>query len=402
MFLIEISLSFSRYAHGPVPLQSQRYATSQDIINSITSIQQEISKYKPCLTQVTLHSWTFLGPGPANWGQFKGNFRRCFSSTGVVQHSSQLCHCCTFSRWHPHAGSNAANYQSWVCDTHFEQRVWNVLCIYSYSESLWIPEMVPTDVQGELKHLYTAAGELLRHFWSCFPVNTPFLEEKVRNLHPIAGAVVARVHKNFSFFAFKVIKMKSNLEKFQMTKIFPFKEKIQRQYLSTNVSLWVPHECSHECQQVSVNPSKCCHSSRAIWRTCCRQPTASFMPGKHGVWWGKLELRAEDMDVFCSNGLITIGNSPKVTRKRRGFAGCLMRTFTWTVLQQRLNCNLPITNLSNGIVPFVCIFLVFDRWEFSGPLKCWIKTKFCRGYSGKRSGRTEEVWGLEVFGVSFF
>lgn len=40
-------------------------------------------------------------------------------------------------------------------------------------------EMVPNDVQGELKHLYTAAGELLRHFWSCFPVNTLFLEEKV-------------------------------------------------------------------------------------------------------------------------------------------------------------------------------------------------------------------------------
>lgn len=41
--------------------------------------------------------------------------------------------------------------------------------------------MVPTEVQGELKHLYAAAGELLRHFWSCFPVNTPFLEEKVTN-----------------------------------------------------------------------------------------------------------------------------------------------------------------------------------------------------------------------------
>lgn len=44
------------------------------------------------------------------------------------------------------------------------------------------PEMVPTEVQGELKHLYVAAGELLRHFWSCFPVNTPFLEEKVTNV----------------------------------------------------------------------------------------------------------------------------------------------------------------------------------------------------------------------------
>lgn len=43
-------------------------------------------------------------------------------------------------------------------------------------------EMVPSEVQGELKHLYVAAGELLRHFWSCFPVNTPFLEEKVINI----------------------------------------------------------------------------------------------------------------------------------------------------------------------------------------------------------------------------
>uniref|UniRef100_A0A672H267 General transcription factor IIH subunit 1 n=1 Tax=Salarias fasciatus TaxID=181472 RepID=A0A672H267_SALFA len=74
-----------------------------------------------------------------------------------------------------------------------------------------INQMVPAEVQGELKHLYVAAGELLRHFWSCFPVNTPFLEEKV-------------------------IKMKSNLERFQMTKLHPFQEKIQRQYLSTNLT----------------------------------------------------------------------------------------------------------------------------------------------------------------------
>jgi len=41
--------------------------------------------------------------------------------------------------------------------------------------------MIPSAVQGELKHLYAAAGELLRHFWSCFPVNTPFMEEKVND-----------------------------------------------------------------------------------------------------------------------------------------------------------------------------------------------------------------------------
>lgn len=53
--------------------------------------------------------------------------------------------------------------------------------------------MVPNDVQGELKHLYAAAGELLRHFWSCFPVNTPFLEEKVSNFRPIGGVVVSMI-----------------------------------------------------------------------------------------------------------------------------------------------------------------------------------------------------------------
>lgn len=53
------------------------------------------------------------------------------------------------------------------------------LYLLFHFQSLSNSEMVPSDVQGELKHLYAAAGELLRHFWSCFPVNTPFLEEKV-------------------------------------------------------------------------------------------------------------------------------------------------------------------------------------------------------------------------------
>uniref|UniRef100_H3ASK4 General transcription factor IIH subunit 1 n=1 Tax=Latimeria chalumnae TaxID=7897 RepID=H3ASK4_LATCH len=74
-----------------------------------------------------------------------------------------------------------------------------------------INQMVPNDIQCELKHLYVAAGELLRHFWTCFPVNTPFLEEKL-------------------------MKMKSNLERFQATKLRPFQEKMQRQYLDKNLT----------------------------------------------------------------------------------------------------------------------------------------------------------------------
>uniref|UniRef100_A0A8B9K0X5 General transcription factor IIH subunit 1 n=1 Tax=Astyanax mexicanus TaxID=7994 RepID=A0A8B9K0X5_ASTMX len=142
-----------RYSHGPVPLQSHHYSTSQDIINSVSCIQEEISCYKPCLTRVMPSSAassaiTALSPG------------------GLLMQ----------------AGTQQA-----------------------------VSQLVPTDVQSELKHLYTAAGELLRHFWSCFPVNTPFLEEKV-------------------------VKMRSNLERFQSTKLRPFQEKIQREYLSTNLT----------------------------------------------------------------------------------------------------------------------------------------------------------------------
>ena len=61
---------------------------------------------------------------------------------------------------------------------------WSVLGLQSavaLRPLLPVAEMVPNDIQSELKHLYVAVGELLRHFWSCFPVNTPFLEEKVRS-----------------------------------------------------------------------------------------------------------------------------------------------------------------------------------------------------------------------------
>uniref|UniRef100_A0A671WR18 General transcription factor IIH subunit 1 n=1 Tax=Sparus aurata TaxID=8175 RepID=A0A671WR18_SPAAU len=142
-----------RYAHGPVPLQSQHYTTSQDIINSVNHIRHEMVNYKPNLTQV-------------------------LSST---------------------AASSAITALS----------PGGVLMMTGTQQA--INQMIPTEVQGELKHLYAAAGELLRHFWSCFPVNSPFLEEKV-------------------------MKMKTNLERFQMTKLCPFQEKIQRQYLSTNLT----------------------------------------------------------------------------------------------------------------------------------------------------------------------
>ncbi|KAM4617266.1 general transcription factor IIH subunit 1 isoform 1-T2 [Discoglossus pictus] len=142
-----------RYSHGPTPIQSQQYATSQDIINSFHSIKQQMGSYVPMLTQV-------LSSGAAS------------STISALSPGGALMQ----------GGMQQA-----------------------------INQMVPNDIQSELKHLYVAVGELLRHFWSCFPVNTPFLEEKV-------------------------VKMKSNLERFQITKLCPFQEKIRKQYLSTNLT----------------------------------------------------------------------------------------------------------------------------------------------------------------------
>nr|XP_033784478.1 general transcription factor IIH subunit 1 isoform X2 [Geotrypetes seraphini] len=132
-----------RYYHGPTPILSQQYASSQDIINSLHSINQEMENYTPRLTQV-------LSSGAAS---------------------------CTISALSPGGALMQGTTQQ------------------------AINQMVPSDIQSEMKHLYVAVGELLRHFWSCFPVNTPFLEEKV-------------------------VKMKSNLERFQITKLCPFQEKL--------------------------------------------------------------------------------------------------------------------------------------------------------------------------------
>ncbi|KAM4898949.1 general transcription factor IIH subunit 1 isoform 2-T2 [Sylvia borin] len=168
-----------RYYHGPTPIQSQQYATSQDIINSFHSIRQEMEAYVPKLTQV-------LSSGDAA------------STIAVLSPGGALMQ----------GGTQQAMNQ-----------------------------MVPNDIQLELKHLYVAVGELLRHFWSCFPVNTPFLEEKV-------------------------VKMRSNLERFQVTKLCPFQEKIRRQYLSTNL---VSH--IEEMLQTAYNKFHTWQSRRMLKKT---------------------------------------------------------------------------------------------------------------------------------------
>ncbi|KAF3821912.1 hypothetical protein GH733_007286 [Mirounga leonina] len=176
-----------RYYHGPTPIQSLQYATSQDIINSFQSIRQEMEAYTPKLTQVGDSNKD--GRCKTETGSKKdGRKRKTTLCVFIFQVLSSSAASGTITTLSPGGALMQGGAQQAV------------------------NQMVPNDIQSELKHLYVAVGELLRHFWSCFPVNTPFLEEKVR-----------------------VVKMKSNLERFQVTKLCPFQEKIRRQYLSTNV-----------------------------------------------------------------------------------------------------------------------------------------------------------------------
>ena len=69
------------------------------------------------------------------------------------------------------------------------------------------------ELQQELKALYNALCELLRHFWSCFPASSKLLEEKL-------------------------VRMKTNLEKYQVAKLQPFAEKLAQHHYTVNVSMF--------------------------------------------------------------------------------------------------------------------------------------------------------------------
>lgn len=45
------------------------------------------------------------------------------------------------------------------------------------------PELVPPDIENEVRNLYLALCELLSHFWKCFPPSTPTAEQKLVKMH---------------------------------------------------------------------------------------------------------------------------------------------------------------------------------------------------------------------------
>ncbi|XP_055596221.1 general transcription factor IIH subunit 1 [Uranotaenia lowii] len=75
-----------------------------------------------------------------------------------------------------------------------------------------LAQLVPPDIEKEIRHLYMSLLELLKHFWKCFPPTTPQLEADALRMH-------------------------QTLQRFQMAKLKPFEERAMRELLPLGTSL---------------------------------------------------------------------------------------------------------------------------------------------------------------------
>ncbi|KAH3877055.1 hypothetical protein DPMN_000911, partial [Dreissena polymorpha] len=142
-----------RYLHGPTPVTSMRYTSSEDLISATNNVSAEIDSWNPDLSRVLPGSTAISVLGELSPG---GALMR-----GTTQQQ--------------------------------------------------LSQMVPENMQQELKQNYNALCELLRHFWACFPVSSQLLEDKV-------------------------VKMKSTLERFHMAKLNPLKDKLQESHYSMDLT----------------------------------------------------------------------------------------------------------------------------------------------------------------------
>ncbi|XP_049860635.1 general transcription factor IIH subunit 1 [Schistocerca gregaria] len=76
-----------------------------------------------------------------------------------------------------------------------------------------LAQLVPPDLEKELKNLYMSMCELLRHFWACFPPTTTTLEQKAAHMHEA-------------------------LHRFHSARLKPFEDRVLREYspLSHNLT----------------------------------------------------------------------------------------------------------------------------------------------------------------------
>lgn len=76
---------------------------------------------------------------------------------------------------------------------------------------LLILELVPPDIEKEVRNLYISLLELLSQFWRCFPPINPELEETAIRMHEalkrfqIAKLKPFEVNYNYNFYSFYII-----------------------------------------------------------------------------------------------------------------------------------------------------------------------------------------------------
>lgn len=75
-----------------------------------------------------------------------------------------------------------------------------------------LAQLVPSDVEKELRHLYLSLSELLKHFWSAFPTTTLDLETRAVRMHEA-------------------------LQRFKMVKLAPFENRAMRELSPLGASL---------------------------------------------------------------------------------------------------------------------------------------------------------------------
>lgn len=142
-----------RYLHGPTQASASRYTSTEDVMNALHNVSTEIQAWRSDAVMVVKGTQALgvlgeLSPGGA-----------------LMQGTTQQ---------HLHS-------------------------------------IVPRDVQLEIKSIYNAMCELLRHFWSCFPATTKLLEEKV-------------------------VKMRGTLEKFHDSKLMPMKERLMQYHYTVDLT----------------------------------------------------------------------------------------------------------------------------------------------------------------------
>ncbi len=79
----------------------------------------------------------------------------------------------------PRPSASVDNNKLWLNNSSYHAQPHSIIVKYLMIFCLLL-DYGQQSFHTELRQHYNAITELLRHFWSCFPVTSTFLEEKVR------------------------------------------------------------------------------------------------------------------------------------------------------------------------------------------------------------------------------